>query len=111
MYPGKSANSMGIRVQRRTGGNMARALSDLSARLEERVILARELRGATAQARATAMMVAALPAVAGVLVEFAAPGVVGRTFGSGIGLVLLVASVALEVTGFMLIRRIARVET
>lgn len=100
-----------ILVQRRTGGNMARALSDLSARLEERVILARELRGATAQARATAMMVAALPAVAGVLVEFAAPGVVGRTFGSGIGLVLLVASVALEVTGFMLIRRIARVET
>jgi tight adherence protein B len=99
-----------ILVQRRTGGNMARALADLSTRLEERVILARELRGATAQARATALMVAALPVVAGVLVELASPGILGRTFGHGIGLVLLAAAAALEIAGFALIRRISRVE-
>lgn len=100
-----------ILVQRRTGGNMARALADLSVRLEERVALARELRGATAQARATALMVAALPVVAAVLVEIATPGVLGRTFGHGPGLLLLATAVGLEAAGIMLIRRIARVET
>jgi tight adherence protein B len=100
-----------ILVQRRTGGNMARALADLARRLEERVALARELRGATAQARATAAMVAALPLVAGLLIEVAAPGVLGRTFGQGTGLGVLGIAIGLEAFGFVLIRKIARVET
>jgi tight adherence protein B len=100
-----------IIVQRRTGGNMARALADLARRLEERVALARELRGATAQARATAAMVAALPLVAGLLIEVAAPGVLGRTFGQGTGLGVLGIAIGLEAFGFVLIRKIARVET
>jgi len=99
-----------ILVQRRTGGNMARALGELAVRLEERTALARELRGATAQARATAWMVAALPVLGGIAFELAAPGAIGRTLGHGIGVVVLGVSVALEVAGFVLVRRLARVE-
>ena len=54
-----------ILVQRRTGGNLARALAGLADRLEERGQLARELRGVTAQARMTAWLVAALPLAGG----------------------------------------------
>jgi tight adherence protein B len=99
-----------IVVQRRTGGNLARALAELAQRLEERGALARELRGATAQARLTAWLVAALPAVGGIVVEVAAPGTLGRTLGSGVGLALILVAAGLQVAGVLAVRRIARVE-
>lgn len=99
-----------ILVQRRTGGNLARALGALSERLEERAQLARELKGATAQARMTAWMVAALPVGGGVMTEVAAPGTLARTLGQGPGPVLLLASGALYGAGVIAIRRIGRVE-
>ena len=100
-----------ILVQRRTGGDLARALGEIGARLEERARLARELRGATAQARLTAWLVAALPAVAGLAVEASAPGTLSRTLGHGPGLVLLLVAGSLEVVGVLVIRRIARIES
>ncbi len=99
-----------ILVQRRTGGDLARALRDMSARLEERGRLAREIRGATAQARATAWMVAALPLLAAGLAESAAPGLISRTASMPMGAGVLVASVVLQVGGILLIRRIAAVQ-
>lgn len=99
-----------ILVQRRTGGNLARALATLADRLEERGRLARELRGATAQARMTAWLVAALPVGGGVMAEIAAPGTLARILGSGPGPVLLATSALLYALGVVLIRRIGRVE-
>jgi tight adherence protein B len=99
-----------ILVQRRTGGDLARALRDMSARLEERGRLAREIRGATAQARATAWMVAALPLLAAGLAESAAPGLISRTASTPVGVGVLVASVVLQVAGILMIRRIAAVQ-
>ncbi len=100
-----------ILVQRRTGGDLARALRDMSARLEERGRLAREIRGATAQARATAWMVAALPLLAAALAESAAPGLISRTASSPLGAGVLVVSALLQIAGILLIRRIAAVRT
>lgn len=98
-----------ILVQRRTGGDLARALRDMSARLEERGRLARELRGATAQARATAWMVAGLPVMGAVLAEAAAPGLIARTASTPLGLGVLVVSVAMQAVGIVAIRRIAAI--
>ncbi|MBM3634199.1 MAG: hypothetical protein FJW99_02765 [Actinobacteria bacterium] len=98
-----------ILVQRRTGGDLARALRDMAARLEERGRLARELRGATAQARATAWMVAALPVLGAALAEAAAPGLISRTASTPTGAIVLLASVLLQVAGILIIRRIAAV--
>jgi tight adherence protein B len=99
-----------ILVQRRTGGNLARALADLSGRMEERAQLERELRGSTAQARMTAWLVAALPVAGGAMAEIAAPGTLVRILGSGPGPALLVASTTLYGVGLLWIRRIGRVE-
>jgi tight adherence protein B len=99
-----------ILVQRRTGGNLARALAALAVRLEERAQLARELRGATAQARMTAWLVAALPLGAGVMAEVAAPGTLARVLGEGPGLPLLAVSASLYGAGVLWIRRIGRLE-
>ncbi len=99
-----------ILVQRRTGGNMARALAGLADRLDDRARLARELRGTTAQARMTAWMVAALPVAGGAMVELSAPGTLGRTLGGGAGPILLGAAACLYAVGALCIRRIGRVE-
>jgi tight adherence protein B len=99
-----------VLVQRRTGGNLARALAALAERLDERGRLARELRGATAQARMTAWMVAALPLAGGLMAEIAAPGTLPRALGSGAGPVLLAVAASLYGAGVLLIRRIGRVE-
>lgn len=99
-----------ILVQRRTGGNLSRALSALAARLDERAQLSRELRGATAQARMTAWLVAALPAGAAIMAEVAAPGTLARVLGAGPGPPLLAVSCALYGAGVVAIRRIGRVE-
>jgi tight adherence protein B len=99
-----------ILVQRRTGGNLARALADLSGRMEERAQLERELRGSTAQARMTAWLVAALPVAGGAMAELAAPGTLVGILGSGPGPALLVASTTLYAVGLLWIRRIGRVE-
>lgn len=100
-----------ILVQRRTGGNLALALGRLSDRLEERSQLARELRGATAQARMTAWLVAALPLAGGTLTELASPGTLARDLGQGPGPALLAASMTLYAVGVLLIRRVGRVES
>lgn len=99
-----------ILVQRRTGGNLALALGRLSERLEQRSQLARELRGATAQARMTAWLVAALPLAGGALTELASPGTLARDLGQGPGPALLAASATLYAAGVVLIRRVGRVE-
>jgi tight adherence protein B len=99
-----------ILVQRRTGGNLARALSGLSGRLEERGRLARELRGATAQARMTAWLVAALPLAGAVVAELASPGLLARTLGTGAGPLLVAVAGTLYGAGLLAIRRIGRVE-
>jgi tight adherence protein B len=98
-----------ILVQRRTGGSLARALAALSGRLEERAQLTRELQGATAQARMTAWMVAALPVGGGVMTELAAPGTLSRSLGQGPGPFLLVIAGALYAVGVVAIRRIGRI--
>ena len=99
-----------ILVQRRTGGNLALALGRLSDRLEERSQLARELRGATAQARMTAWLVAALPLAGGALTEAVAPGTLARDLGQGPGPYLLGAASLLYGVGIVLIRRVGRVD-
>jgi tight adherence protein B len=99
-----------ILVQLKTGGNLARALASLSERLDERGRLARELRGATAQARMTAWLVAALPLGAGAMAEIAAPGTLAHALGEGPGPMLLAVSAGLYGLGVLWIRRIGRVE-
>ena len=99
-----------IDVQRRTGGNLARALGALAERLDERGRLARELRGATAQARLTAWLVAALPVGAGAMAEVAAPGTLRGALGQPPGSWLCLVAVAMYGAGVMWVRRIGSVE-
>lgn len=98
-----------VGMQLRVGGDLAALLDSLAEALIERDALRRGAEVATAQARATARMVASMPPVA-----VAALWLIDRTallalVDSPIGLAALAGSAALTALGLVLINRIASV--
>ena len=100
-----------IDVQRRAGGSLVRALDGLADRLRERQRLVAEVRAATAQARATAWIVGAIPLVGALAVELSAPGTLLGIFGTGVGPALVAVAAVLFAVAMVAVIRIARVET
>ena len=99
-----------IRLQRRSGGNLAALLREIAAALDDRARLEAEARAETAQARFTSTVVLAMPFCVLGLGELAAPGTIGRVAGSPLGLWLLGTAAAMQLGGALLVRRLARVE-
>jgi len=98
-----------ILLQREAGGDLARLLRDLAATLEDAARSARDARAATAQARFTGTLVAAMPLGALVLGELARPGSVAGLLGSPLTAAMLVAASVLQAAGLLAIRRLGRV--
>ncbi len=96
-----------MQVQRRSGGDLPRVLRDVGTALEQERRVLEEARAATAQARFTAVVVIALPVCGIALGALASPGLVGRMTATPVGIGLLVAALALQVSGAVLIRRLA----
>jgi tight adherence protein B len=109
-HPDVEMLTCAVLVHGNVGGNLARVLADLSERLDDRARLAKELRGATAQARMTAWLVGALPVGGAVVLEIAAPGTLRHTLGEGLGLLISAVAAAMFVFGLALIRRLGQVE-
>jgi tight adherence protein B len=99
-----------IRLQRRSGGNLAALLRDVSAALEDQARLEAEARAETAQARFTSNVILAMPFFLLALYELLSPGMIGRLAGSPVGAWLLGGAVVLQVVGAVLVRRLARVD-
>jgi tight adherence protein B len=99
-----------IRLQRRSGGNLASLLRDVAVSLEDQARLEADARTETEQARFTSTVVLAMPLCVVGLYELVAPGTIGRLMESPVGVWLLGSAIVLQVTGAVLIRRLARVE-
>ena len=95
-------------IQRRSGGDLARVLRGVATALEQDWHVIQEANAATAQARFTAMVVVALPVCGVGLGALASPGLPGRMTGTPVGVGLLITSLALQLSGALLIRRLAR---
>jgi tight adherence protein B len=98
-----------IRLQRRSGGNLAALLRDVARALEDQARVEAEARAETAQARFTSTVVLAMPLCVVLLGELASPGMLGRIAGSVAGLWLLGSAAMLQLLGASLVRRLARV--
>jgi len=95
-----------MRVARQAGGELARVLDEVTETLKDRERMTRELRAATAQARASAVVVAALPVVFLVLMSAGAGDQTHLLFGTPIGWVLLGVGGSLEGAGILWIRKL-----
>ncbi len=98
-----------VSVQRRSGGDLGRSLRALGDRMMRRQRLADELRSVTAQARSTALIVVALPLVAAIAAEFAAPGAISGLLETTAGSMIVGVSVVVQGVGLLLVRLISRV--
>jgi tight adherence protein B len=100
-----------IALQRSSGGDLARLLRDLAGSIDERARAQADARAATAQARMTAWIVAALPAGAAVLAQLADPSALGTLTATAPSTALACAAITCEVCGVLVVRRIVRKAT
>ena len=96
--------------QQLAGGDLAGLMRRLGKAAAESDRVADDARAATAQARFTGLLVAAMPAGAGIFAELLEPGFVSRVIADPAGVVLLMVAGALQLAGFAAIRRLGRPE-
>ncbi len=95
--------------QRLAGGDLAGLLRRFAAGAAERDRVAEDARSATAQARFTGLLVVAMPTGGALFAELIQPGFVAKLLGSPASAVMLALAAALQLAGFIAIRRISRV--
>jgi len=95
--------------QRLAGGDLAGLLRRFAEGAAERDRVAEDARAATSQARFTGLLVVAMPTGGALFAELIQPGFLVKMLSAPAAAVLLVLAAALQVAGFVAIRRLARV--
>ena len=95
--------------QRLAGGDLAGLLRRFAAGAAERDRVAEDAKSATAQARFTGLLVVAMPTGGALFAELVQPGFLATLLASPPAAVLLALAAALQVVGFVAIRRLSRV--
>jgi tight adherence protein B len=95
--------------QRLAGGDLAALLRRFAAGAAERDRVAEDARSATAQARFTGLLVVAMPSGGALFAELIQPGFAAKLLGSSTAAALLALAAALQLAGFVAIRRLSRV--
>lgn len=95
--------------QRRAGGDLAGLLRRFADGAAERDRAADDARSATAQARFTGLLVVAMPSGGALFAELIQPGFLAKVLGAPASAALLVMAAALQLAGFVAIRRFAQV--
>ena len=103
------ALAVAILSQERTGGDLAELLRRHAVAAANRQRAEQEAHSATAQARLTGGMVVAMPLFMGLMVELVSPGFLGSMLASPSAAILLAAAGALQVAGFLAIRKLGGV--
>ncbi len=100
----------GLAIQKRTGGNMAQLLRQVSEALAERRRLQEDLRVETTQSRMSASLIGVLPVIVLGAISVVDPTFIAPLLSTPGGLVMLALAAALEAAGFFLISRILDIE-
>jgi len=93
----------------RTGGRIARSLARVAVLLRGQIELEEERAALTAQGRASAFVLVALPPLGGVFLASAMTDYAGTLLGDGRGMLLI--AIVLEIAGALWLRRIVRAAT
>jgi len=107
--PRVDAFATALLSQRLAGGDLAALLRRFAEGAAERDRVAEDARSATAQARFTGYLVVAMPVGAALFTELLQPGFFASIVDSVPALILVGISLVLQVTGFILISKLARI--
>jgi tight adherence protein B len=100
---------MVITIQHSVGGDLPAILTTLADTMRQRAEMREEVLAATAQSRASSLIITLLPLAAGALLYFLVPDYFRPMFVNPLGWVMLGVSAGLLVIGNVIIRRITRI--
>jgi tight adherence protein B len=95
--------------QRLAGGDLAGLLRRFAEGAAERDRVAEDARAATSQARFTGLLVVAMPSGGALFAELLQPGFLAKVLGGPASATLLALAAALQIAGFVAIRRLSQV--
>jgi tight adherence protein B len=98
-----------IVVQRETGGNLAEILDSLSRLIRNRFELQARVRSLSAQGRMSALVLEALPFVAGVAIYFQAPDYLRLLATDPLGRIMVMVAALLLVFGVLIMRKMVAI--
>jgi tight adherence protein B len=99
-----------INVQYELGGNLAQTLDIISETIRERIRIKREIRVFTAQQRLTGYILAIMPVLTGFVLYLIRPEYMMRLFEPGLMRIVLLMIIAMQILGFLIMRKIVDIE-
>lgn len=99
-----------VAIQRDTGGNLAEILDNLSHVVRERFKIQRQVRVHTAHGRITGFVLLAVPAFLAVALTVINPDHMKPLFEERVGHVMIVATIVMQIIGYVWIRRVIKIE-
>ena len=99
-----------ILISRRTGGNVTEIFDKISETIRARMRIQRKVKSLTAQGRLQGVVVSLMPIFLGVVMAIIRPGLMLPFLASAAGVVAVAATVALVAAGWLMIRRIVRID-
>jgi tight adherence protein B len=107
--PRVDAFAAALLSQRFAGGDLASLLRRFAEGAAERDRVADDAKAATSQARFTGLLVVAMPSGGALFAELLQPGFLAKVLGGPASAILLVLAAALQLVGFVAIRRLSQV--
>jgi tight adherence protein B len=99
-----------VMIQRETGGNLSEILENLAHVVRERFKILRQVRVHTAHGRLTGYVLLALPAFLAIALFFINPDHMNLLFREQLGHMLLLATLVLQLVGYVWIRQVVKIE-
>ena len=99
-----------LTVHREVGGNLGEILGQVSETMREREELRRHVKSLTSQERSSSMIIAALPLLVVGMFMIMAPELIETLWKTTAGHIMIAVSLALQVSGFLLMRRVMNIE-
>ena len=102
--------AIAIITARQTGGELTAILERLAGVIRERVRITGRIKALTAQGRMQAVIIGLMPFALFAAMLYVAPDMMNSFFSSVIGILFLIGVIILDVTGFIIIRKITTID-
>lgn len=99
-----------INIQHETGGNLAQTMETISETIRERLRIKQEIQVLTAQQRLTGYLLTALPIILAFILFLINPEYMSRLFEPGLMRLVPITAAVMQITGFLMMRKIVNIE-
>lgn len=103
--------SSAIRISREVGGNLVETINSMAKTLRRKKMMEGKIDSLTAQGKAQGTFMAMLPVVLAILLSFIEPEAMRKLYTTKEGLAILAVMVAMQIFGYVFIRKVTSIDT